>query len=413
MSAGQPNLDVAVGHGSSPSTGGAATTASTYAGFGHLHLLVVADGAAGPVPSRIAAQAAVSAVTASVRATSGHTVDERLFAAFRDAHRAVRRSAVGSHAEGRAGAAVAALVLTRERVTLARIGGGRAYVVSSDGNISRFAPSVADGYVGDAVSVPELVSRPTHLMTSDRLVLATEATARTIASDLASLCRGDSPQAVAQRLAATARRRGESGALLVQVLEVRSEHVEREAHPAVARLARGHARTYDVEGRRVHGLRERPRHRSGPGRLAVVVALAGALTGGALGWLTSRPGPPAAHTSRGAPDAPTPPPPPPAPVSPTATRPPAEDAGPPLHEEALAEAFREPSSIAGCAKAVRRYLDRTWRQEGQRGLDRAAAWVELNRSKHVIDVLVAVLQGGPPHRIRTWAGEVLSILYED
>ena len=63
-------LTVGIGQWNEPAIGGVPSTASSYAGFGPCHLMVMADGAAGPMPSRLGAQAATSAIVSAFRANA-------------------------------------------------------------------------------------------------------------------------------------------------------------------------------------------------------------------------------------------------------------------------------------------------------------------------------------------------------
>ena len=77
-------------------------------------------------------------------------------------------------------------------------------------------------------------------------MLATEATARTIAADIEALAKGSSPQLIAQALVGAARRRGERGGLVAHLLEVRAEAASRPATGALARLSENSIGTVPV-----------------------------------------------------------------------------------------------------------------------------------------------------------------------
>ncbi|TNF34155.1 MAG: hypothetical protein EP329_07555, partial [Deltaproteobacteria bacterium] len=71
-------LEVTLGQRTLPSVHGEQTTATAYAGLGSRHLLVAADGAAGPVPTRLAAQIATSSAVARFRASVFPNTEEQL-----------------------------------------------------------------------------------------------------------------------------------------------------------------------------------------------------------------------------------------------------------------------------------------------------------------------------------------------
>ncbi len=420
------DLVIGVGQWSEPATSGAATTASAYAGYGEVHLAAVADGAAGPVPSRVAAQAAVSSLTASFRATAGKaSTQERLETAFAEAHQAVRRAALGSHAEGRAGASLAAAVIERDTITFGRIGGGRLHALRSETAVA-FSGRTPAGYVGDGITPPDVTTHALRLETGDRVVLATDPTARTIAADLSALARGGSPQIMAQSLVGAARRRGESGALVLQVLEVRSQSVERDAHPALSRLAQPEVPTYDVDGRRVHGFARRPAP-TGPAALATIVLVLGVATGGVAAWMA---GPatdgvrhPTGLASTAAPTtAPRDPPdgsdgaaldalPAEAAAADTGLEGPAEPPAPRSADDARVEGLFMTGEPNEAARALKRHLERSRRQTGGSALVAVDRWVAGHADARVVRVLVELIQLRPRDPIRRWAADLVADLY--
>ena len=268
-------LEVGVGQWSEPGRSGEATTASAYAGFGEYHLVVVADGARGATPAKSVAQAAVAALTAAFRAGSPHTaVAERLADAFRSVHGAIKDATIGTHAEGRGGAEIAAFIIEAGHVTFARIGGGRLYILESHGALS-FPVSATNGFAGDGVSEPDIVTRAVALMPGDRLVLATEATARTIAADIGALAQSSSPQLTAQALVGAARRRGERGALVAHVVEVRSEATKRGRRPTLTTADISTPPAIGLDGRQMRGLPSAKRQGNIPwGWLIALISLA-------------------------------------------------------------------------------------------------------------------------------------------
>ncbi|MGM0574375.1 MAG: PP2C family protein-serine/threonine phosphatase [Myxococcota bacterium] len=389
------DLLAGAGQWTEPATSGEHTVATAYVGTSRLHVLVVADGATGPVPSRLAAQSAVSALVSAWRSREGEATSDRLRAGFREAHQAVRRAAVGSHAEGAAGTSLVTLVVEAGRLTLARLGGGRAYLVEPGAAVTALGKGAPpDGYIGDGRSDPEIGSFPTDLAPGDRLILSTEATARPLAGDLDALCRGSSPQLVAQALVSAARRRGASTALALQVLEMRSESLLREAHPAVGRIDRHQAPTFDVDGRRVRGLARRSgsTRRGTPG--ASVAGVLGLATGALAAWLQlagpaapppARPDPPAVDTT---------------------------DAAGAEQSPSLVPLFRE-GTPEEAARAVGARLEATYAREGPVALDEAEAWIRAHRDPRVVEVLVALLDQRPSTAVRRWVRDLLPGLWRD
>jgi hypothetical protein len=247
-------LEVGVGQWSEPGRSGSSTTASAYAGFGEYHLVVVADSAKGATPTKSIAQAAVAAVTSAFRSGSAQTaVAERLADAFRSVHAAIQEATIGTQAEGRGGAEIAAFIIEPGHVTFARVGGGRLYVLESHGAVS-FPVSHTSGFAGDGTTEPDIVTRAVALMPGDRLVLTTEATARTIAADIGALAQSSSPQLTAQALVGAARRRGERGALVAHVVEIRSEAPSRTRRPTLATADIPVPPAIGLDGRQMRGM---------------------------------------------------------------------------------------------------------------------------------------------------------------
>ena len=281
-------LEVGVGQWSEPGRSGSATTASAYAGFGEYHLVVVADSAKGATPSKAVAQAAVAAVTSAFRAGSSHTaVAERLADAFRSVHAAIQEATIGTQAEGRGGADISAFIIEPGHVTFARVGGGRLYILESHGAVS-FPVSQTTGFAGDGTTEPDIVTRAVALMPGDRLVLATEATARTIAADIGALAQSSSPQLTAQALVGAARRRGERGALVAHVVEIRSEAHSRTRRPTLATVDVPTPPAIGLDGRQMRGM---PNGKSRSGLpwgwgIALVVLVAATAYWPAEFWLT-------------------------------------------------------------------------------------------------------------------------------
>jgi hypothetical protein len=254
---------------------GDTTTASAYAGFGEYHLVVVADSAKGATPTKTVAQAAVAAVTSAFRSGSPHTaVAERLADAFRSVHAAIEEATIGTQTDGRGGAEIAAFIIEPGHVTFARVGGGRLYILESHGAVS-FPVSHTAGFAGDGTTEPDIVTRAVALMPGDRLVLTTEATARTIAADIGALAQSSSPQLTAQALVAAARRRGERGSLAAHVVEIRSEASPRTRRPTLATVDVPATPAIGLDGLKIRGIPHSKRKNSLPwGWLFALASLA-------------------------------------------------------------------------------------------------------------------------------------------
>ena len=413
-------FSVGIGQWNEPAIGGVPSTASSYAGFGPSHLMVMADGAAGPMPSRLAAQAATSAIVAAYRSSVENSTDERLRSCFTAAHEAVEKSGLGHRQEGRVGAAVVAAVVEAHQITVARVGAGRAHALHG-GEAENLVKEVVAGYIGDGTTEPDVQSFPIALTPGERLVLATEPTARTIAPDLAALCRGSSPQIAAHALITAAQRRGERSALAVQVLEIRSLASQRAPLPSTARLAR----------------EELPAFRDGRGELedvwneppaavsrATLQLMLGSL-GMMLGALTAILSAPSAATR-------------PADGNQIAvlavghTSPEELERRVQEESEVLITLIQEDGSgeIAevgsigdvqsrlfeggkprDAARTLKRHLTRRFRVGGLPMLRPIEIWIRDHRSKRVISVLVELLDLHPSLPIRRWLRDLLPELY--
>ncbi len=242
-------LEITLGQRTVAAVHGEQTTATSYAGLGSRHVLVIGDGAFGPVPTRLAAQIAVSATIARFRSSLFPQTNEQLGEAFAEAHGAVRRAAIGSHAEGRAGASLIAVVVEATGITAARVGGGRAYILLDDAAYPLY-DSRGDGFVGDESTAVEFAMWPEPLPKGARIVVLSESTARAVAADVEQLAGAPPPQLAAARVADAARRRGQYEPLAVQVVEMASEATRPGPHPAVEKLSRGGPpRTLSADGR--------------------------------------------------------------------------------------------------------------------------------------------------------------------
>ncbi len=125
-------LEITLGQRALPSVHGEQTTASAYAGLGARHLIILADGGAGEVPSRLAAQTACSAAMARIRSSVLPDFTATLAEAFGEANAAVRRVLLGTAAEGKGQAALLVVIVDAGGVAAARVGGGRVYLLRGD-----------------------------------------------------------------------------------------------------------------------------------------------------------------------------------------------------------------------------------------------------------------------------------------
>lgn len=244
-------LEITLGQRALPSIHGEQTTASAYAGLGSRHLLILADGAAGEIPSRLAAQTACSAAMARIRASVLPDFGATLAEAFGEANAAVRRVLMGTAAEGKGQAALLVVVIDAAGVAAARVGGGRVYLLRGDRLDALFRGGGPEGLGGPAgVNVePEIVAGGEALGTGDRILILSESAVRPLAADLERLGSGAPPQLVAGRMADAARRRGQLDPLSVHVVEIAGDAPRIGPHPAIARLERGRQKTFDPEGR--------------------------------------------------------------------------------------------------------------------------------------------------------------------
>jgi len=244
-------LEITLGQRALPSIHGEQTMASSYAGLGSRHLLILADGAAGEVPSRLAAQTACSAAMARIRASVLPDFATTLAEAFAEANAAVRRVLIGTAAEGKGQAALLVVVIDAAGVAAARVGGGRVYLLRGDRLDALYRGAGPEGLGGPAgASIePEIVAGGEALGTGDRILILSESAVRPLAADLERLGSGAPPQLVAGRMADAARRRGQLDPVSVHVVEIAGDAPRIGPHPAIARIERGKVRTFDPEGR--------------------------------------------------------------------------------------------------------------------------------------------------------------------
>ncbi len=410
-------LEVTLGQRTLTSVHGDQTTATAYAGFGTRHLLLVADGADGRTPSRLAAQVGTSAATARFRASVFPRTDEQLREAFTEAHAAVRRGALGTHAEGEAGASMVAVVIEAEGVTAARVGGGRVYVL--DGDVVRpLFRDAGEGLVGDASCEPELARTSEHVYRGVRVVVMTEAVARGVIADLDHLAVGSPPQLSAARLADAARRRGQYEPLAVQVVEVQHAPERPGPHPAVGRLDRGRSRTLSADGRWLGGS-DNDRTRSRRARteagwiLWIVFAV---LLGAGLALIVHDDGPPAPTEPPARHAAATAPPPaevaPPPKIVPdaVATPQPAQPAMSP-EREAEIRALLEHQGPRRISRALRGFITRNYPDDGDQVFKDLEAVILASDDPDVVAALLDLMTERRLKKTNRWITDLLPRLY--
>lgn len=416
-------LEVTLGQRALPSVHGEQTTATAYAGLGSRHLLLTSDGAAGPVPSRLAAQIATSAAVARFRASVFPSAEEQLVEAIAEAHQAVRRGALGTHAEGQAGASLTVVVVEPSGVTAARVGGGRVYVMVG-GRLHPLFRDEGRGHVGDLVTTAEIASYTDPLPAGSRVIAITESVARSVAADIDQLAAGPAPQLAAARIADAARRRGQYEPLAVQVCELQEAPARLGHHPAFARIDRGASRTLTADGRwlgKGEGARARSHSRTA-GRAETgwivwffVAALLGA--GAALivngGVATHTPEPVAVDVS---PDAGA------TVAEPTPLAKPelvdVSDAPPDAEAEALSAevaseiaALFDHGSPSRAARAVRNYITRRWPRDGDHVFTDLERWIGAQNDPAVIAALLELMKERDLKRTAKWLEDLLPRLY--
>ncbi|MCC6623505.1 MAG: protein phosphatase 2C domain-containing protein [Deltaproteobacteria bacterium] len=259
-------VEITLGQRSLPSITGEQTTASAYAGLGARHLVLLGDGAAGAVPSRLAAQVACSSALARLRASVFPELGAQIEEAFAEAHGAVRRALIGTAAEDKGGASLVLVALDAGGIVAARVGGGRVYLLRGH-RLEPLFREAGPGILGQGQAWPEVVEVRDHLAAGDRVLVLSESTVRVTGADLMQLVRDPPAQLAATRLADAARRRGQHDPIAVHILEVHSD-APRPAdrpHPAIARLARDRPSTIDSDGSLMGGARAARVDRLDPG----------------------------------------------------------------------------------------------------------------------------------------------------
>jgi len=414
-------VEVTLGQRTLASVRAEQTTAAAYAGLGMRHLMLIADGADGPVPSRLAAQVATSATLARFRASLFPHTAEQLEEAFHEAHQAVRRGALGSHAEGGAGASMIGVVIEAGGVTAARIGGGRVYLITG-GAVRPLFRDDGRGTVGDGETRAETASYTEPLPRGARIILMTEAVARAVVADVDQLAGSAPAQLAAGRLADAARRRGQYAALAVQVVEVQHIPTRPGPHPAVGRLQRGAGRTLSADGRWLGSHQDswaRARRTRGDAGWILWFFIAVILGAGAA--LIAQPGDAAAPPEEAAPTLRQHPP---TTATPIEAEPDAEVARAPTAPEPtlpaglsaeqaqeIAAIFaREPTSRA--SRALRNYITRRYARDGEQVFADLEAWILARNDPEIVATLVDAMQDQRLRRTHRWISELLPRLFE-
>lgn len=243
-------LEIRLGQRALPSVHGDQTTATAYAGLGTRHVLVLADGSAGEVGSRLAAQTAAASALARIRGSVLPDLGSTLLEAFGEAHQATRRALMGTGLEGKAGVSLIAVVVDPGGFVSARVGGGRVYLLRGD-RLDAVYSAAGPETVGIGEVEPEIILTETAFGIGDRILVLNEAAARPLAADLERLGRGGEAQLSASRLADAARRRGQLDPVSVQIVDIAGDSPRSGPHPALSRLARTPGDTFGLEGRRL------------------------------------------------------------------------------------------------------------------------------------------------------------------
>jgi len=412
-------LEVTLGQRALPSVHGEQTTATAYAGLGSRHLLVAADGAAGPIPTRLAAQVATASAVARFRASVFPNTEEQLVEAFAEAQQAVRRGALGTHAEGRAGAAMVAVVVEPSGVTAARVGGGRVHVLT-DGVLRSLFRDDGYGHVGDGSTAAEIATYAEPLPAGGRVILITESVARAVAADLDQLASGPAPQLAAARVADAARRRGQYEPVAVQVCEIQDTPARFGPHPAFARIDREQSRTLSADGRWIgpsDSARARPHQRRAETGWLLWFFIAALLGAGA------------ALVVNGASDTyePTPRPVVAAPDVREGDVTPARsavstsdvveidvaDVAPALSAELETEiaALFDHGAPTRTARALRGYITRRWPKDGEVVFEDLERWILAHGDPEVVAALLELMKDRDLKRTSKWLAELIPRLY--
>ena len=278
-------VDIGLGQRLLASVHGDQTLALAYAGFGTRHVVILADGAAGFVPTRLAAEVAVAAALGRIRSSALPDMRQVVTEAIGEAHHAVRRALIGTAAEAEGGASILVVVLEGVGVLAARVGRGRLYVVGKDrrGGARVLLSAGSEAVLGRLGPLGTIDVVETPLTLGDRLVMLSESALRPLAADLAQLVVGQPAQLAAQRVADAARRRGEADAIGCAVLEWNMD-APRAAHPSLGLIDPNAGRESPLAGsaRAKRAARHASRSPSGsPGGMAVWFLVAALLGVGA------------------------------------------------------------------------------------------------------------------------------------
>lgn len=414
-------VDIGLGQRLVPSVHGDQTLALAYAGFGTRHVVILADGAAGFVPTRLAAEVAVAAALGRIRSSALPDVRQVVTEAIGEAHHAVRRALIGTAAESEGGASILVVVLEASGVLAARVGRGRLYVVGKDrrGGARVLLSAGSEAVLGrlGPLATIDMIEAP--LTFGDRLVMLSESALRPLAADLAQLVVGQPAQLAAQRVADAARRRGEADAIGCAVLEWNMD-TPRAAHPSLGRIDPDAGRESPLAGSgRAHHQARRPS--GGPGGM-VIWFLAAALLGvGAALIVHAPPDAESERTRVRAPDPGTE-------AADAAVAALADayalpepggadaefayEAGPLDGDDGLAEVFGSASDAATLARAIRRHVIARYPAEGETVFQRLDLRVRAAHDRtQVVQALVILARDVDLPRTARWAAETLPLLY--
>jgi hypothetical protein len=410
-------IEITLGQRALPSVHGEQTAASAYAGLGARHIIVLADGTAGEVPSRAAAQTAATAALARLRSTVLPEVGQAIDEALVEAQQAVRRASLGTATEGRIAVALIIVVIDGRGVTAARVGKGRVYLLRGAALDPIFGTPRTSG-LGDAPPEVEKSRSEGPLRHEDRLLVMTESAVRPLVADLDRLAGGGPAQLAASRLADAARRRGQLDALSVHVIEISGDPPRVGPHPALARISRDRPRTFDPDG---HAIGPTPRSqvpatsRAQPPLFAWF--LAASIAGGATAWWTHREveTPVAPTTTRIAPTVELPTPPAPDVAAPARDTiidvlDPQREVGSPAVALGIDFDTESPDRLA---RAIRSYITKNFPTAGDAVFAALEAEILARRTdRRIIEALLELVRETELKRTSRWASELLPRLYE-
>ncbi len=406
-------LEILLGQRALPSVYGDQTTATAYAGLGTRHVLVLADGSAGEVGSRLAAQTAASCAMARIRGSVLPDLGMTLEEAIGEAHQATTRVLLGTGLEQKSGASLLVVVLDASGLVAARVGGGRVYLLRGD-RLDALYSSAGPELLGVGDVEPEIVISSIVLGIGDRILILSEAAARPLAADLERLGRGGPPQLAASRLADAARRRGQLDPVSVHIIDIAGDSPRTGPHPALARITRERADTFDPEGRLLGRQRRTERHgQSRPsggndGAGLGILAGLGAVLGALLAFVIHGNDAPAAvqaprpavivdvepEPDKAAPDVVEVVPPPPTEIAPE-----------------LVELFA-PDTPRGVARNIRNYVTRRFPEDGDAVFGRLEeAIIARGAEPKVIEALLELMREPELKRTAKWVQELLPRLY--